>query len=124
MSRKLCFLERVRFGVLLVTFLFVAPIHTFSSEWIKLTPTGGPPPARFGHTSVYDPVSNRLIIFGGCATSACITTAPAVTLNDLWVLTNANGQGGTPAWIQLTPTGGPPPPRFLHATVYDPVNNR
>src|SRR6266446_1535044 len=73
-------------AMLPVTFLFVAPIHTFSSEWIKLPPTGGPPPARFGHTSVYDPVSNRLIIFGGCATSACITTAPAVTLNDLWVL--------------------------------------
>src|SRR5438445_13817406 len=115
MSRNLCFLKRMRFGVFLVTFLFVAPIHTFSSSsWVQLTPTGGPPPARFGHTSVYDPVSNRLIIFGGCSTSACVTTAPAVTLNDVWVLTNANGQRGTAAWIQRTPTCRAPAPRFQH----------
>src|SRR6266478_4362344 len=116
MSRKLCFLERVRFGVLLVTFLFVAPIHTFSSEWIKLTPTGGLPPARFGHTSVYDAASNRLILFGGCSNvpGGCNTLGRGVALNDLWVLSSANGQGGTPTWTQLTPTGGPPRARFFH----------
>jgi len=74
MSRNVCFLKRVRFGALLLTFLFVAPIHTFSSSWIKLTPTGGPPPARFGHTSVYDPASNRLILFG----AARMSLAPAI----------------------------------------------
>ena len=126
MSSKLCFLERVRFGVLLLTFLFVAPIQTFSSEWIKLTPTGGLPPARFGHTSVYDPASNRLILFGGCSNvpGTCNTFGRGVSLNDLWVLSSANGQGGTPTWTQLTPTGGPPRARFFHIAVYDPVNNR
>src|SRR5882724_981326 len=126
MFRNLCFLKQVRFGVLLLTFLFVAPIHTFSSEWIKLTPTGGPPPPRSQHTSAYDPASNRLIIFGGCTNvpGPCNTFGRGASLNDLWVLANANGQGGTPTWIQLTPSGGPPPARFRHAAVYDSVNNR
>ncbi len=115
--------KRMRLGLLLVTFLFVAPIEASSSSaWIKLTPTGGPPPAREFHTSVYDPATNRLIIFGGCAPAPA--SCNSGRLNDLWVLANANGQGGTPTWIQLTPTGGPPAARFRHAAVYDSVNNR
>ncbi len=45
-------------------------------------------------------------------------------MNDVWVLTNANGQGVTSAWTQLAPTSGPPPGRFLHVAVYDSANNR
>ncbi len=54
--------------------------------WSFLT-SGGPAP-RFSHSVVYDPDSNKLIVFGG---SNC---ASAPSFNDLWVLSNANGSGG------------------------------
>jgi len=42
---------------------------------------------------------------------------------DVWVLTNANGLGGTPVWTQLAPTGSPPISNGEAATAYDPVTN-
>ena len=90
------------------------------TQWINLIANGaaGSPPARGGHSAVYDSVNNRMIIFGGCL-GGCLPVA-----NDVWVLTNANGQGGTPSWVQLSPVGGPPPPRTEHNSVYDQTNNR
>jgi hypothetical protein len=36
------------------------------STWTFLTPTSGtPPPARFGHTAIYDSGRERMVIFGG-----------------------------------------------------------
>ena len=84
--------------------------------WTQLTPAGGPPPVRTNHTAVYDPGSNRMIIFGG--------TANGAYLNDTWVLVNANGLGGTPTWIQLSPSGVLPGGRQYHSAVYDPISNR
>jgi hypothetical protein len=80
--------------------------------WTTLNPSGALPSARADVSGVYDPSSNRLIIFGGGG------------LNEVWVLTNANGSGGTPQWIQLSPTGGPPSGRSSQTAVYDSVNNR
>src|ERR1035441_3346238 len=77
--------------------------------WTQLFPTGGLPPARNDHTAVYDPGSNRMVVFGGLN---CLDSVSSDWFNDVWVLTNANGLGGTPAWIQLAPTGGPPSARF------------
>ncbi len=89
-------------------------------QWINLVPNGAPgaPRRRAGHSAVYDPNTNRMIIFGGCG-GGC-----QPTLNDVWVLTNANGLGGTPAWIQLSPAGGRPAGRTKHTAVYDPATNR
>jgi hypothetical protein len=74
-----------------------------SGQWIRLIANGaaGSPPARSGHSAVYDSANNRMIIFGGCA-GYC-----APVLNDVWVLSNANGVGGVPAWTQLSPGAGP-----------------
>ena len=46
--------------------------------------------------------------------------------NAVWVLTNANGQGGTPEWINVIPEGavGSPSARFSTSAVYDQGNNR
>ncbi|MFN8483645.1 MAG: kelch repeat-containing protein [Anaerolineae bacterium] len=88
-----------------------------SPTWTQLQPTGGPPPPRNGHTAVYDPASNRLIVFGG--DDCC-----GQRYNDTWVLTNANGLGGTPEWIQLAPAGERPAGRVSHSAVYDAANNR
>jgi len=84
-----------------------------------LTNTFPIPPARSAHTAVYDQTNNRMIIFGGCADSACL-----IPLNDTWVLTNANGIGGTAIWSQLSPSGTAPSPRAYPNLVYDAVNNR
>jgi len=84
--------------------------------WIELTPTGGPPPTGGVPTAVYDPGSNRMIVFGGAGSKGI--------RNDVWVLTAANGLGGIPTWIQLVPDGPAPSARFIHSAVYDPASNR
>ncbi len=91
------------------------------TKWTKLSPSGGPPSPRDGHSAIYDAVNNRMIIFGGQD-------------NEVWVLENANGlenrQPATPKWLQLTPdpdpnsNGGAPIARSLHSAVYDAVTNR
>ena len=95
--------------------------------WIQLTPSGPAPAARFGAGAGYDPASNRLIIFGGALFEYTGTCAPADntgTMNDVWILTNANGLGGTPTWTQVTPAGVPPAPRRSGVVVYDASRNR
>jgi hypothetical protein len=84
-------------------------------SWIQLSPSGSGPDGRFAHTVVYDPTSNRIIVHGGCLGNC----SPA--LADVWVLTNANGIGGTPTWIQLPSA---PVERDFHVSVYDSVSNR
>jgi uncharacterized protein (TIGR03437 family) len=86
-------------------------------QWTQLTPSGLLPTARHGHSAVYDSTNSRMMVFGG-ATGGASTCA-----NDVWVLSNANGGNGTPAWSQLSPTGTAPAPRSLHSAVYDPTTN-
>jgi len=86
-----------------------------NQSWVQVEPDGIPPAPRTGHTSVFDPKSNRMIVFGGALGQA----SPCA--NDTWVLTNANGFGGTPSWIQLMPSGPLPPPRNSFAAAYDPT---
>lgn len=90
-----------------------------ASHWLRLIQNGtaGSPPARSGHSTVYDQANNRLIVFGGCSGN-CV---PA--LNDVWVLSNANGLGGTPAWTQLTPNSAAPTARANASAAYDPARN-
>jgi hypothetical protein len=86
-------------------------------QWTNLILNGaaGSPPARELHTATYDAANNRMTVFGGYSATAFY--------NDVWVLANANGQGGTPAWTQLSATGGPPAARGQHDAVYDPGSN-
>src|SRR5262249_30878283 len=95
-----------------------------SVTWVPLSPTGGPPPTRQDNSVVYDPTSNRLIVFGGCDFGTFCNNFGTNFFNDVWVLTNANGIGGSPTWIQLFPTGGPPMARFTHSAVYDAASNQ
>ena len=83
----------------------------------RLLPSGTLPSGRFGHVATYDPNSNRMTIFGGG------TGLPAPCLNDVWILANANGEGGTPTWISATPRGASPAARMRHTGVYDPTTN-
>jgi len=78
-------------------------------RWERMTPSGGPPASRYAHSAVYDPVRNRMLVFGG--------NGP---LNDLWALS----LGETMTWTLLSPSGGPPAPRLAQSSVYDPVEDR
>ena len=86
--------------------------------WLMITPPATGPSPRYGHSAVYDPLSNRMIIFGGRKHAGGAFTS------DVWLLSHANGLGGTPAWTQLTASGVPPAPRADHTAVYDPAENR
>ena len=90
------------------------------NTWQKLTVNGTLPAARSSHSAVYDQINNRLIIFGGNPDGGfCFQD-----LNDVWVLTNADGTGGTAGWTQLSPMGTPPSVRSSASAVYDQSNNR
>ena len=79
--------------------------------WTHVTPTGAPPGARQGHSAIYDPVRDRMVVFGGAASSF---------VNDVWALSLS----GTPAWTQLVPSGTPPAARDFHSAIHDPVRDR
>ncbi len=79
-----------------------------SPEWRMLTPSGSPPSGRFGHSAIYDPVRDRMVVFGGAE--------GGVFRNDVWAMTLS----GSPAWSALAPLGSPPPGRLGHSAIYDP----
>jgi hypothetical protein len=72
----------------------------------------GPPVPRIGHSAIYEPAGDRMIVFGGYD--------GVTTRNDVWELT----LGPTPTWTQLSPIGSPPPTRYLHSAVYDTTGDR
>lgn len=92
--------------------------------WTQLAPSGSTP-ARTNHGAIYDAASNRMVVFLG-DTTGYLFPGFKNTATDVWALTNANGLGGTPAWIQLAPSGTPPPGRWVNPidTAYDPASNR
>ena len=87
-----------------------------TASWTQLSPSGTPPAARLLHTAVYDAANNLMTVFGGVTTNN-------QTLSDVWVLSHANGLGGTPTWTKLLPSGGPPSGVYGSSAVYDPANN-
>jgi len=89
-------------------------------SWIQLAPAGTLPIARSNMSVVYDPASNEMIVFGGFS----ISDTTNGVLGDVWVLSNANGIGGTPVWTQETPAGAAIPARYAHTAVYDAAFNR
>ena len=88
--------------------------------WLKLVPGGPLPSPRANHAAVYDSTSNRMIVFGG--QNGCC--AFPVTFGDVWVLSNANGLGGSPTWTLLSTSGGPPPGQADTKSTYDSASNR
>jgi flagellar hook capping protein FlgD/galactose oxidase-like protein len=82
--------------------------------WTALAPAGTLPNARSRHSAIYDPIRDRMVVFGGLAPTGSTTT------NDLWALSLA----GTPTWNQLAPAGTLPLEREGHRAVYDPPRDR
>ena len=81
--------------------------------WTQLAPLGTLPSARAGHTAIYDPGRDRMVVFGGISWGFLM-------YSDAWALSLAN----SPSWTQLTHTGGAPSERAYSAAIYDPVRDR
>jgi len=88
--------------------VWVMPLDTMTGyRWEPLTTSGTPPSGRFGHTAIYDPGYERMVVFGGTTTNG--------ETNELWQLDLS-----TAAWQQLAPSGTPPTPREFISAVYCP----
>lgn len=80
--------------------------------WSQLTTAGTPPTGRYGTSAIYDPVGDRMLVFGGSDTSG-------YPRDDLWQLSLA----GTPTWSQISAAGGPGA-REDHTAIYDAPHRR
>jgi len=78
----------------------------------------GSPPPRSAHTAAYDTTNDPTIIL--------IVLGSGVYYNDVWVLSNANGLGGTSTWTNTVAQGSvsSSPWRGGHTAVYDAASNR
>ena len=83
--------------------------------WAELQPHGTPPPGRWGHMAVYDPIGRRMVIFGGMVS----VSSDSLPLGDVWQLSLIDT-----TWSELTPDGTPPAPRGVGTAVYDPGARR
>jgi len=80
-------------------------------RWSELTPLGEIPGPRYGHSAVYDPVRDRMVVFAGTTQG----------LNDrLYALELS----GVPTWSRLTASGADPREHTFHTAVYDPLRDR
>jgi len=70
--------------------------------WTAITPLGASPTARMLPSVAYDPTLDRVVLFSGYPVAA----------GDTWSLE----LGGTPTWVQLTPTGNLPSHRWSAGT--------
>ena len=85
--------------------------------WSQISPAGPVPPSRMYAAAIYDPVRDRLVVFGGLTDPDGWCCGEAIA--DVWELALA----GTPTWTEITPAGPRPGPRTSTA-VYDPARHR
>ena len=79
------------------------------NTWTQLSPTGGPPVARVGHSAAWDTTSSAMYVFGGDTSSG--------DANDAW---EYDPSGNT--WTDLSPSTRPDA-RTEHSAVWDDLNN-
>lgn len=84
-----------------------------SRTWTQLSPAWSPSP-RYLAAAAYDPIGDRMLIFGGRSPS------PNVSFNELWELPLS----GPLAWSQVGSWTTPPSVRYGAAMTYDTVRNR
>jgi len=89
----------------------VLDLSVTPAVWTNLAPAGSPPDPRLAPSAIYDPVGDRMVVFGGIQ-------APATYYGDTWELSLA----GSPTWTQLSSTG--PSPRHSAAVARDAAGAR
>ena len=75
--------------------------------WTQLSPTGTLPSARWDHAAAWDPLRNRMLVFGGTTTANS-----SGHLRDTWAF------DGT-SWTELSPSGDLPSARVGPCPVWD-----
>ena len=86
--------------------------------WTEITPAVAGPCARRSLVSIYDPVRDRMVIFGGWDN---LSNNQSSFLGDVWALS----LDGTPAWTQLHPSGDAAPVgRDVPGAAYDSKRDR
>jgi hypothetical protein len=80
--------------------------------WTEFEPHGTPAQTRCEHSAIYDPVRDRMIVFGGSLDGTLTNDVRALSLGD------------DPTWTELEPGGIPPRPRCAHSAIYDPMRDR
>ena len=83
-------------------------------QWSSFTVGGEVPASRYGATAIYDPLRNRVIMFGGAQSFGGTRT------NEVWALSLS----GVPAWTRLDDGGLRPSPRFTHTAIYESSGDR
>lgn len=86
-----------------------------SLRWTELLPNGAGPAGREGHGAIYDPVRQRMLVFGGL-----FENGTRQFWNDTWALS----LGDTAAWSEIEAAGALPGGRYGFGTVYDPERRR
>src|SRR6185436_5586527 len=79
--------------------------------WSRLDDATHTAPPRYRHTAIYDPVRDRMVVFGGSDGSNVHATS-AMSLS------------GAPEWVDLAISGDAPSSRSRHAAIYDPDDDR
>jgi N-acetylneuraminic acid mutarotase len=88
-----------------------------TNTWEDLAPVGAVPSTRGLHSMVFDPLGNRVILFGGKHWTSGLGGGD--WLNDTWTYDSVAN-----AWTELKPVGPMPSARQGHSMVYDPIGKR
>ncbi len=94
------------------TFIDAWAFSLATGSWTDLAPAGFGPVLKKRGAAAYDPLRDRVLVFGG--------ETPEGLTNQLWELRLSP----TPQWILLAPTGTPPSPRSYTSMIYDPIRDR
>eukprot|EP01112_Ceratiomyxa_fruticulosa_P006662 TRINITY_DN1751_c0_g1_i1.p1 TRINITY_DN1751_c0_g1~~TRINITY_DN1751_c0_g1_i1.p1 ORF type:complete len:449 (-),score=113.57 TRINITY_DN1751_c0_g1_i1:248-1594(-) len=87
----------------------MARYDLLTDTWISTTWAGTPPSPRFGHTAVFVPTLNQMVVFGGMDVNGNF-------LNDIYFFDIASS-----TWTTRTYNGTGPDPRAEHVAVYSPA---
>jgi len=79
--------------------------------WAQLPHDETWPSARYAHSAIYDPIRDRMLVFGGF---------PLSNADAVWEL----ALGSPMVWSELVPPGTGPGPLQDHSAVYDPAADR
>lgn len=98
-------------------FTYDATVSPASSRWVKLSPTGGPPTARWYAAMSYIDSTNELFLYGGC-TDVVPCSSVGTRMYDAWLYNiDAN------TWTQLSPAVQAPTVNggIFNRMSYDPI---
>jgi len=97
--------------------------ETTEGRWCPLATGGTKPAPRSSHSGIYDPIGQRMIVFGGTeftsSTPKCNSGESNCIFGDLWALNLT-----TLSWQEISPPQPRPSPRKGHAAIYDPVRKQ